>query len=676
MSHLERGDVVWSPGAQDLENSNLARFRDWLRSSGRGDFKDYWELWRWSVNDLESFWASVAEHFAIAWRKPYSAVLPVGSMPGAKWFEGSELNFAERLLAGEDEAVAVVHGAEDREARALTRGELRAQVAAIQGGLRRLGVRPGDRVAAYLPNIPETLAAFIACAGLGAIWSSCSPEFGVRAVIDRFGQIAPKVLLGVDGYRYGGQAFDRRAELAEIARSLPGLEALVVLPRHGARPSPPQLEWTETFTGSGEPVFESLPFDHPLWIVYSSGTTGLPKPIVHGHGGILLESLVQSSLHLDLQPQDRFFWFSTTGWVMWNIVVSSLAVGAAALLYDGSPAHPDLLGLWRFAGAAEATFFGTGAAFLQSCAKAGLRPADAVDLAPLSAVGSTGSPLPAPMFEWIGEAVKPGVFIANISGGTDVCGAFLASSKLLPVRAGELQCPALGASLEAFDAAGRPIVGEVGELVVTRPMPSMPLGFWNDADGSRFGEAYFDVYPGVWRHGDWIEITASGGAVIYGRSDSTLNRGGVRMGTADFYRVVEELPEVADSLVVDTSTLGTEGRLVLFVALASGVTLDAGLEDRIRRALRTEISPRHVPDAIVAVREIPRTINGKKLELPVKRILAGAPPDSAVSLGAMANPDSLAEFVALAVTRSSIQDSVSRIQHSTGPADVGGKEGR
>ncbi len=650
---VAEGTLLWEPSQRDRERSNMARYLRWLKQSRGLEFGSYDALWQWSVTDLEGFWGSVWEFFGVRARRPYSRVLAERRMPGARWFEGALLNYAEHALWRRDGHPALVFASEQGSLVEISYGELYRQVAAAARGLRALGVRRGDRVVAYMPNIPQTVVAFLATASLGAIWSSCAPEFGVRSVVDRFLQIEPAVLLAVDGYRYNGRPYDRREVLAEIRRQLPSLKATVLVPYlhpdAGLQGVPGARLWDEVVSQGADAIdFEPVPFDHPLWVLYSSGTTGLPKAIVHGHGGILLEHLKAASLHLDLTPDDRFFWFTTTGWMMWNFLIGGLLLGLTVLLYDGSPAYPDLNALWRFAEQTGMTYFGTSAPYLLTCMKEGLEPGRRFDLGRLRAVGSTGAPLTPEGFRWVYEHVKEDLLLGSISGGTDLCTAFVGSCPLLPVRAGEIQCRMLGARVEAFDEAGRSLTGEVGELVITEPMPSMPLFFWNDPDGRRLQESYFSMYPGVWRHGDWIKITERGSCVIYGRSDSTLNRGGVRMGTSEFYRVVEELPEVADSLVVDTGRLGEEGRLFLFVVLRAGASLDEGLRARIRERLRRELSPRHVPDEIYAIAEVPRTLNGKKMEVPVKRILSGTPVEKAVSRDAMSNPQALNFFVELA----------------------------
>jgi acetoacetyl-CoA synthetase len=623
----------------------MTRYLRWLAEHRGWELSSYEQAWRWSVDDLDGFWSSIWEWFEVGGPAPRPA-LAERHMPGARWFPDARLNHAELSLRRRDHHPALLFANEAGELGTIGYAELARRVAAAAAGLRRLGVGKGDRVAAYLPNVPETVVAMLATASIGAIWSSCAPEFGVSSVVDRFAQIEPKVLLAVDGYRYGGAWHDRREALAEIRRRLPSLAATVVL---AERADAGTVAWEELVAGGEtEPTFEPVAFDHPLWVLYSSGTTGLPKPIVHGHGGIALELLKSLALHLDLGPADRFFWFTTTGWMMWNFLVGGLLLGATVVLYDGSPGHPDMGALWRLAASTGMSYFGTSAAYVLACMKAGVEPGREFDLSALRSIGSTGSPLPPEGFAWLYRHVADDVLVGSVSGGTDVCTAFVESCPLLPVYPGEIQCRALGAKVEAFDEQGRSVVGRVGELVITEPLPSMPLCFWNDPDGERYRDSYFSTWPGVWRHGDWVEITPRGGCIISGRSDSTLNRGGVRMGTAELYRVVEGLDEVVDSLVVDTSGPGGEGRLLLFVVLRPGVELDEELRRRIAAALRTELSPRHVPDAVHAIAEVPRTLSGKKLEVPVKRVLTGTPLDRAVSEGALANPEAIHEVVALA----------------------------
>jgi acetoacetyl-CoA synthetase len=627
--------VLWTPSPERVERALVTRF---AREHGLPE--DYDALWRWSVEHLEDFWALIWKHFGVA--GGYDAVLASREMPGAEWFPGARLNYAGHMFAGKpDDRLAIQHASESRELAGWTWGDLRRETARVRAGLVALGVGEGDRVAAYMPNIAETVAAFFATASLGAIWSSAAPEFGARSVIDRFAQIEPKVLLAIDGYRYGGKDFDCTDKVAGIAAELG--DAQVV--RFGYLDG---TGWPDGFgAGAGELEFADVPFGHPLWVLYSSGTTGLPKAIVHGHGGILLEHLKKMHLHLDAQEGDRVFWFTTTGWMMWNFLVGVLLTKATILLYDGNPATPDLGVLWDFADEAGMTTFGTSAAFVASCLKEGVKPREGRSLEALRNIGSTGSPLSPEGFRWIYDELGPDVWLFSTSGGTDVCTAFVGGVPLLPVYEGELQARALGCKVEAWDEEGRPVIGEVGELVITEPMPSMPIYFWDDADGERYRESYFSTYPGVWRHGDWIEITERGTAIITGRSDSTINRGGIRMGTSEIYRAVLAIDEVVDALVVDIPRDG-EDWMPLFVVLADGAQLDDDLVKRIRTRIREDCSPRHVPNEISAIAEVPRTLSGKVLEVPVKRILMGMPADKAASRDSLANPQALDYFVGLA----------------------------
>jgi acetoacetyl-CoA synthetase len=657
------GATLWTPSAAVTERAEVTRFIRWLADRGHATAGTYHDLWQWSVDQPADFWARLWEFFDVLGERGPGPVL-TGQMPAARWFEGSTLNYARNALRraeSDPDRIAVRYRAETGRAGQLSYGELGREVARVRAGLQSLGVGLGDRVAAYLPNSPEALIALLAAASLGAIWTSCSPDFGAHSVIDRFAQISPKVLLAVDGYVYGGKRFDRRPEVGAIAAELPSLQAVIIVDYVGNEVAPlnsraPVLWWPELGkpeTGAGadqqaELEFAEVPSSHPLWVLYSSGTTGLPKPIIHSHGGIVLEHLKALSLHQDLTDADTFFWYTTTGWMMWNYLVGGLLVGATVVLYDGSAVYPDTGALWRLVAEAGVTYAGTGAPYLLACMKAGMRPAAEHDLSRLRGVGSTGSPLPPEGFVWGYDALATAgqdLILGSFSGGTDLCTGFVGPSPLLPVRAGIISGPCLGAKVEAFDPAGRPVIGEVGELVLTAPMPSMPVGFWNDPDGTRLRGSYFEDYPGVWRHGDWIMILPDGGCVIYGRSDATLNRGGVRMGTSEFYRVVERLPEIADSLVVDTGQLGREGRLILYVVPAEGHAVDDDLIARIRSLLRSELSPRHVPDEIHEVPGIPRTLSGKKLEVPVRKILLGLPLADAADPDALANPEVLASFV-------------------------------
>ncbi|MEU6020454.1 acetoacetate--CoA ligase [Micromonospora sp. NPDC047134] len=648
-------DVLWTPPADVLQRSRIGAYLRWLAEHRGLEFADYEALWQWSVTDLDAFWRSIWDHFEVIAHTPPTATMSGREMPGTRWFPGATLNYAENVLRmpgrADEDPIVLAYG-QTREPEVLTAGQLRDQVRRVAAGLRRLGVSTGDRVAAYAPNIPETYVLMLATASLGAIFSSCAPEFGTRSVTDRWRQIEPKVLVAVDGYRYGDKPVDRSAEVAAIRAALPSLRHTVGISYLDPAAAPPDgaLSWAELAAATDEPLtFTPVPFDHPLYVLYSSGTTGLPKPIVHGHGGILLEHLKMLALHHDLGPADRFFWFTTTGWMMWNFLVSAPAVGAAIVLFDGNPGHPDLGALWRLAQESGTTYFGTSAPFLLACRKAGLVPREIADLSALRGVGSTGAPLPAEGFTWVYDTVGSDLQLQSLSGGTDVCTGFVGGVPLLPVYAGEITCRALGAKVEARSADGTPVLGELGELVITEPMPSMPVGFWNDPEGVRYREAYFDVYPGVWRHGDWITVNSRGGCVITGRSDATLNRGGVRLGTAEFYSVVEALDEVVDSVVVHLEDdEGGAGELLLFVVLADGLTLDDELRKKICRELRTALSPRHVPDEIHQVRAVPRTLSAKKLEVPVKKILTGTPVDQAAAKGALANPESLTAFATLA----------------------------
>ncbi|MGD0554525.1 MAG: acetoacetate--CoA ligase [Streptosporangiaceae bacterium] len=639
MSAEGYGATLWTPDDKTIRNARIAHYRDWL---GRG-FAGYQDLWQWSVDDLPGFWSSVWEYFGVLGERG-EEVLTGGPMPDVTWFPGATLNYARNALrtAWTDPGrTAIIYESEDGRAGALTYGELAAEVARVARGLRELGVSKGDRVAALLPNIPEAIIGLLATASIGAIWSSCSPDFGARSVIDRFAQIEPMVLIAVERYRYNGKEYSRAEVVREISAALAGLKAVITVGTSS---------WEDLGGPAGTPEFEEVPFGHPLWIVYSSGTTGLPKPIMHGHGGIVLEHLKALAFHLDLRPGDVFTWYTTTGWMMWNFLAGGLLAGSTILLYDGSATYPETGNLWRLAAKHNVNYLGVGAPYLLACLRAETAPGE---LPALRAIGSTGSPLPPEGFTWVYENVKSDLLLGSFSGGTDVCTGFVGPSPLLPVRSGIIGGACLGAKVESFDADGKPRIGKVGELVLAEPMPSMPVGFWRDPDKVRYRESYFADYPGVWRHGDWIEMLADGGCVIYGRSDATLNRGGVRMGTSEFYRVVEALPEIQDSLVVDTGQLGAsasagaapaEGKLVLFVTLEPDATLDDKLVTSIKTALRTQLSPRHAPDEIRQVPGIPRTLSGKKLEVPVRKILLGVPVERAVDPNALVNPEVLVYF--------------------------------
>ena len=661
-------EKLWEPSAELIERSRMTEYMRWLEAERGLSFDGYEELWRWSVDDIEAFWASIWDFFDVQADGDRDQVLGERGMPGAQWFAGTELNYAEHIFAGKDDAeTAILHASELRELGELSWGELRRQVATVAAGLHALGVGRGDRVVAYMPNIPEAIVAFLATASIGAVWSSCSPDFGPASVIDRFAQIEPKILFAVDGYRYGGKDFDRRETLTGLQAEMPSLTRTVVLPYLDSNPdlSPLRdaISWEELGAlfsqqgfddgAEGKDVtlaFERVPFDHPLWILYSSGTTGLPKAIVQGQGGILLEHLKKLHLHVDAHPGDRLFWFTTTGWMMWNFLVSGLLTRAAIVLYDGNPGHPDMGVLWDLAERAGVTMFGTSASYIAACMKAEVEPGSGRDLSCLKAIGSTGSPLSPEGFDWIYEHVGSDTWLFSTSGGTDLCTAFVGGVALLPVYRGELQGRALGASVEAWNEEGNAVIDEVGELVVTEPMPSMPVFFWGDPDGSRYRGSYFEHYPGVWRHGDWIEITSRGTAVIYGRSDSTINRSGIRMGTSEIYRAVLGIEKILDALVVDIPRPGTEGWMPLFIVLREGAEIDDELRKEIARRVRGQCSPRHVPDEVFQIAEVPRTLSGKVLEVPVKRILMGTPVEKAASRDSLANPAALDYFVELSRT--------------------------
>ncbi len=688
-------EVLWRPSRERIARAGVTRYRDWLRQTRGLDFADYEALWTWSVEHLEDFWESFHQWSGVITHTPHSRVLSTREMPGARWFEGATLNYAEHLLApsrahARADRPALVFESELQPRTEIGWDRLRAETGALTATLKRLGVAPGDRCVSYMPNIPQAVVALLATTSLGAIWSSSSPDMGPVSVLDRFRQIEPKVLFAVDGYRYGGKDFDRRDVVRELVRQLPGVRAVVFVPCLDAGASlgavgdadaaVEVVNWSDALARAADCAFTPVPFDHPLWIVYSSGTTGMPKPIVHGHGGFVLETLKTNLLHLDVGEDDRFFWFSSTGWIMWNLWVSTLMTGATLLQFDGNPGFPDLGRLWRLAERERLTFLGISPAFVSLCMKAGMTPREQFDLSALRTIGSTGSPLTAAAYRWIYSSVHPDVMLASISGGTDPGAAFLTSCAILPVYSGEMQCRTLGGAIYAYGDDGTPRLGEVGELVCTAPMPSMPLYFWGDADGRRYFESYFDVFPGppnVWRHGDWLKLTPraeSVTATIYGRSDSTINRYGIRMGTSELYRVVEEFDEVADSLVVDLEYLGRDSFLALFVVLreagsafagsgtkgpaadgasaARGQTgVDPALRQRILGALRTRLSARHVPDEVYAIPEVPRTMSGKKLEVPVRKILLGRPVEQSVNRDSMANPASIGWFVAFAAAR-------------------------
>lgn len=652
MQELVEGSLLWEPSAETVAKANLTHYLSWLHENKNLSFTTYQELWHWSVTEIEAFWGTLWDYFAIIASTPYHTVLASRTMPGAQWFVGAHLNYAENFFRHRHSTQpAILYQAETGPLHTISWPALYSQTAKLAQVFKQLGIGPGDRVVAYLPNRPETIAAFLATASLGAIWSSCPPDFGDRSVLDRFSQIQPKILLATAGYHWHGQFFDRTAVVASLQAHLPSLEKTILIPQvtDGAAAStlPHTLLWDDllaTATAT-ELDYAQVPFDHPLWVLYSSGTTGLPKPIVQGHGGILLEHRKATRFHLDLKPADRFFWYTSTGWMMWNFLVGGLLNGSTIILYNGSPSYPDMNTLWRLAEQTGMTYFGTSAAFILACMKAEIHPGREFDLSRLRALGSTGSPLPVTGFQWVYTEMSKTLALESLSGGTDVCTAFIGGTRLQPIYAGELQAPMLGAKVQALNEAGKPVINEVGELVIGAPMPSMPLYFWHDPAMVRYRESYFEMFPGLWRHGDWLKINERNGCVIYGRSDSTINRQGVRMGTSEIYQAVESMPEVLDSLIIDLELLGRTSYMPLFVVLRAGYTLSDDLKARINAKIRQEISPRHVPNEIFAIQEVPYTLSGKKMEVPVRRILLGHPVEKAANMGAMRNPQSLDYFI-------------------------------
>jgi acetoacetyl-CoA synthetase len=652
LKSFSEGEIIWSPSTERIENTVLMSYMKWLKEKKGLDFSEYNTLWKWSVDKLEDFWESIWEFFDIKATAKYEQVLVDRNMPGAKWFDGATLNYAENVFEKyQENKTAIIFRSEHIPYKEYSWKELKEQVSFVAHSLRKMGVKSGDRVVAYMPNIPETTIAFLAAASIGAIWSSCSPDFGARSVIDRFKQIEPTVLFAVDGYQYNGKVFDKRSVVSQIQKELTSLKSTILVPYKNNNETV-SLEnitpWEALFKEKSELTFTSVPFDHPLWIVYSSGTTGMPKPIVQGHGGIVIEHLKALSLANNITPEDRPFWFTTTGWVMWNMLLGGLLGGSTIVLYDGSPFYPNNDSLWKLAEDTGITFFGTSAPFLITSMKAGLKPKEKFDLSKIKTISATGAPLTEEAYRWVYEQVKEDLMLSSSSGGTDVCSGFVGGVSILPVRVGEIQGRLLGVSVEAFDEQGNPLVNEVGELVITKPMPSMPLYFWNDKDNKRYIDSYFDTYPGVWKHGDWIKIDEKGSCIIYGRSDSTINRSGVRIGTSDIYRVVEGLDEVMESLAIDMEVLGRDSSLILFVVLKADQLLDTDLHEKIKNQIRTNVSPRFIPDKIYAVNEIPKTLNGKKMEVPIRKMLLGFEIEKVVNPDSMSNPNSLEFFIKLA----------------------------
>lgn len=653
MKNIQEGTLLWEPSEKQKEQSALYDYMAWLKKNYQMDFTHYHELWQWSVDEVEEFWESMWTYLDIHSDQPYETVLTSHKMPGAKWFPEATINYTEHIFKERDEnKVAIIHASENRKTTETTWKELYQDTAAFQHTLKRLGVEKGDRVVAYVPNIYESTVAFLATASLGAIWSSASPDFGTESVIDRFQQIEPKVLITVDGYHYGGKVFNRTPVVEKIHSALPTLEATIGIPYLNEQATFTEFDdailWSEAtrYDETQELEFVHVPFNDPLWVLFSSGTTGKPKPIVQSQGGILLEHLKALTLHLDLKADDRFFWYTTTGWMMWNFLVGGLLTESAIILYDGNPAYPDKKNLWQFAQDTKMTVFGTSASYITACMKDNsFTPGKEFNLSHLKNISSTGSPLPPEGFQWCYDKVKNDLWIASSSGGTDVCTAFILGAPILPVYAGELQCRGLGAKIESFNDSGQPSIETVGELVLTEPFPSMPIFFWGDEDGSRLLDSYFDVFPGIWRHGDYLKVTERGTCVIYGRSDATINRGGIRMGTSEIYRAVDYINEIADSLIVDIPDGKGDSTLILFVVMKEGFEFGEDTKQNIVKQIRNYCSPRHAPNDIYQVPDLPRTLNGKKLEIPVKKILMGKPVDEVINKGSLSNAEALNYFI-------------------------------
>jgi len=657
MSYIQEGTLLWEPSEARKQQSNLYHYMHWLKQQKSLDFQDYASLWKWSVEEIEAFWESIWEYFDIQYKQPYETVLTTHTMPGAKWFPEATINYTEHIFRKRnDKNPAIIHASETRDIEHTSWEQLYIDTTYFQHTLRQLGIKKGDRVVAYVANTYESIVAFLATASLGAIWSSASPDFGTQSVIDRFSQIEPKVMITVDGYTYNGKAFDRLDVIENIQTQLPTLEATIVIPFLHDQPNVNYLKapilWKDAIQpeGKAELFYEYVSFNDPLWVLFSSGTTGKPKPIVQSQGGILLEHLKALTFHVDLHENDRFFWFTTTGWMMWNFVVGGLLTGSTIILYDGSPNYPNQDMLWKFAEQTKMTIFGTSASYIVSCMKNNLSPKETYHLSHLKSISSTGSPLPPEGFAWCYEHVKKDLWIASASGGTDVCTAFILGAPILPVYAGELQCRGLGAKIESFTYDGQSKINEVGELVLTKPFPSMPIYFWNDHDGSRLHDSYFDMFPGIWRHGDYLKITDRETCVIYGRSDATINRGGIRIGTSEIYRAVDHIEEIVDSLIVDIPIDESDSIVPLFVVMKDGYRLTEGVKQNIKQQIRKHCSPRHAPTHVYAVNDLPVTLNGKKLEIPIKRILMGENVDDVVNKDSLANPEALKYFIDFAKT--------------------------
>ena len=651
MAENQAPPLLWTPGSEFIRKSQLTRYLEWLDEKHGLRFRNYDDLWEWSVGDTKAFWQSIWDFFEVISYSEYEFVHSDDEMPHVEWFKGATLNYAEHVFRQKtDEFPAIIFKAELGQISEISWKTLEEQVAQCASYLKSLGVVRGDRVVAYLPNIPEATVAFLAINSIGAIWSSCSPDFGSSSVVDRFKQIEPKVMIAVDGYRYNGKPYDKKTVVSDIVQSLPSLEKVIIVPYLDISVTAftdDSVLWDEALSRPIEKLtFEAVPFEHPIWVLYSSGTTGIPKAITHSHGGVLLEHFKYLAFHNDVHPGERFFWYSTTGWMMWNFVQASFLSGATVVLYDGSPAIPDLYALWEFAEEAQITHFGTSAPYLVANMKKGVVPKTKFSFKHLVSISSTGAPLPPEAFKWVYENIKQDLWLCSMSGGTDVCTAFLGGVPHEPVYQGEIQRRSLGAAMYSYDEMGNPVKDEVGEMVLTKPMPSMPIYFWNDEGKKRYLSSYFEVYPGgIWRHGDWLKITSRNTLIILGRSDATLNRHGIRIGTAEIYRSINKVKEIKDSLIVNLELPGGDHYMPLFVILNEGYELSDEIIDKVNSTLRSDYTPRHVPDEIVLVEDIPFTISGKKLEAPVKKILLGIEVDKAANKGAMRNPDSLEFFV-------------------------------
>ncbi len=642
-------DTLWKPSAEDIRSSRLYEYRQWLKEKHCIETKDYESLWHWSVNQPEDFWETIIAFFGVKLHTPYTSVLSGGEMPDMVWFEGATLNYAEGIQKGmSDQQTAILFSSENGDRRSISVDDMWREVSKVRAYYLAHGVKAGDRIAGFLPNIPEATFAFLAAASLGAVWSCCSPDFGISSVVDRFAQIEPVLFIVADGYYYNGKTFSRTEEVSSIIKLLPTLRDTLLIEYAGTSSTIPKERTTKYSnlieSSDGRPPFVPVSFSHPLWILFSSGTTGAPKAITHSHGGCLLEHLKYLAFHNDVHAGEKFFWYTTTGWMMWNFLQGSMLLGATIVIYDGSPAYPDLSGLWKLAEEFEIHHFGTSAPFLVACMKEKIKPGEEHQLDFMRSIGSTGSPLPPEAFEWVYASLHSRIWLCSMSGGTDVCTAFVGGVIEKNVVKGEIQSRALGCSLYAFDEKQQPVIDSLGEMVITKPMPSMPIYFWNDPDKKRYRASYFEDIPGVWRHGDWVKITQEGGVIIYGRSDATLNRHGIRIGTAEIYRVLNEIPEIEDSLIVNLELEGGRHYMPLFVKLRHGFSLSDELKKRIAFLLKTKCTPRHVPDDVIVVNDIPYTISGKKMEAPVKKILMGMNVDDSLNRDAMRNPDSLNFF--------------------------------